>query len=322
MSKCLACGSTDSVKLLKVNGYEIYKCNKCKLIYTFPMPSDQQISQFYQGFLFEKPNDKTISKSIKKKKQDITEIFNLEIDSNNSNKKFLDYGGGTGIAFASAKEMGFDTYYFDIDEQSKIFVEENFGLDSQHILYETKSYENTFDFVLNDNVIEHVKDPKEFVKKLYDKVKPGGLLVLKTPNASNIESFFILAIWLLVYFKKAIKENSIGKTFKAVFIHRYWHCEPPRHLLSFSKESIYEIANQLNIKSQNIEVEDYSIPVFKLCLFNIFFSVKNLLLRFTLIVLFFPAIVLELGVIALHYMLLKLNVISKVGLIVRIRKND
>lgn len=42
-----------------------------------------------------------------------------------------------------------------------------------------------FDIVISDNVIEHLADPDEFVHQMREYIKPGGKVVLMTPNGRS-----------------------------------------------------------------------------------------------------------------------------------------
>jgi len=42
--------------------------------------------------------------------------------------------------------------------------------------------DNSFDFAVTFQVIEHIKDDKAFVAEIYRVLKPGGMLLLSTPN--------------------------------------------------------------------------------------------------------------------------------------------
>ncbi len=42
--------------------------------------------------------------------------------------------------------------------------------------------DNTFDFAVTFQVIEHIQDDKTFIKEIHRVLKPGGILMLTTPN--------------------------------------------------------------------------------------------------------------------------------------------
>jgi 2-polyprenyl-3-methyl-5-hydroxy-6-metoxy-1,4-benzoquinol methylase len=45
----------------------------------------------------------------------------------------------------------------------------------------------TYDFVFSNDIIEHVEDPRAYLKNLTELTRPGGALVVGTPDASQIE---------------------------------------------------------------------------------------------------------------------------------------
>ena len=42
--------------------------------------------------------------------------------------------------------------------------------------------ENSVDFIVTFQVIEHIQDDEEFIKEIYRVLKAGGKLILTTPN--------------------------------------------------------------------------------------------------------------------------------------------
>ena len=59
-----------------------------------------------------------------------------------------------------------------------------------HNVHEVKFAEflnnNKYDVIMAWNVIEHVLDPKDFVKKAYELLKPGGILTSEVPNGNSL----------------------------------------------------------------------------------------------------------------------------------------
>lgn len=89
-----------------------------------------------------------------------------------------------------------------------------------------------FDYIVSFSVIEHVDDPISFIKEAIMLLKPGGTLVISTPNANdvllkllpdNYTSFFYRVVHKWYFTKKSlsfIAKNS-GLDFKIVHKHRF-----------------------------------------------------------------------------------------------------
>ncbi len=318
MSKCPCCNSDKTYNILNIDRYTIFKCKFCKLIFSTPFPTNEELKLFYQGFLFNQPNLNTKDKLIRTKKNYLQNIFNTE-NMNLSGKTFLDYGGGTGLSFKAASELGLDSYYFDLDEEAIQFVKEYFNLSENNLIKDLMSCNITFDFILSDNVIEHVTDPKSFVLDLYNKLNKEGALIIKTPNAGNTDFLFYPFSIIPNYFIKIIKYNSVLKSINAMF-HRYWHCEPPRHIYSFSKKSIKEICNKLNIPNKAVQFKYKDIPLYKNSILEYIFikRTKISLLKKTILLSLLP---FEFILKSIQFCFRKLHILSKSELIIIISKS-
>ena len=319
---CPVCSNQKSVNLLKSKKYEIYKCRNCKLIYTSPLPSNDELTKFYQGFLFEQPQEKEIIKLTKYKTTEILKLFRINNKDLIKGKTFLDYGGGTGICYNAAKNLGFKCYYQDLDIESINFVKRKFGLNEENLISKIEDCPIHYDYIFCDNVIEHDKNPIDFVNKLYNKLEKNGHLLIKTPLAGNTETFFNPLISIKGYFMLALKENNFLKAFKSTFIHRYWHCDPPRHLYSFSKNSFEYIMEELKINKNQFNILYYNVPLWKYTLSRIFLKKKiNTFKKLIFKLLIIPFIPLELLIVLLHYILLKIGLLTQGGIILSIMKD-
>lgn len=84
----------------------------------------------------------------------------------------LDFGCGAGIYVDFLRQNGFsDVRGYDP------FIPE---------FSDQRAIERTFDVVVSHDVIEHVDDPIAFLDAMVGLVAPGGLLVIGTPNASEL----------------------------------------------------------------------------------------------------------------------------------------
>lgn len=319
MIHCKVCDSDGVEKIVDWKDYTIYKCTNCNLIFTNPLPDDQLLIDFYQGFLFNKPKKNTIQKEVRNRKKELKTLFNFQ--SLDTNTLYLDYGGGTGSSYKAASELGLNAYYHDLDEKAKAFVKETHGLDDDHIIDDIEKTATRFDYIFSDNVIEHVKDPVKFTTDLKDILHVGGQMVIKTPHGMNTEILFYPFISLKGYTFAALKYNPLPVVIKSYF-KRFWHCDPPRHLYAFSKQNLELIAKKAGFRDDEIEVSYYRVPLFDFSLTKMFVSIKarhgirSMFLR----VIYLPIIPLELLSKLLQSVLISLNVLSAGGIILKLKK--
>jgi len=108
------------------------------------------------------------------------------------NKKVLDAGCGTGWFSKAAAERGAAVTSMDLGEN--LLAEVAKKCKSERVvgsILEIPFPENTFDFVVTSEVIEHTPDPYKALHEIYRVLKPGGTMVLSTPN-----KFWYWSLWI------------------------------------------------------------------------------------------------------------------------------
>lgn len=138
-------------------------------------------------------------------------------------------GSGLGYLTYSLKESGFDVHGIDVSTYAiglakKVFGRELYTVSS----VEEYGIEETYDCVISTEVIEHVLDPNLFLSRLYSLLKPGGHIILTTPN----KTFFP---------DEVIWESSL----------------PPVHYWWFTEESIEFSANRIGLKATFVDFTEF-----------------------------------------------------------------
>lgn len=96
--------------------------------------------------------------------------------------RILDIGAGAGIV-PQMNFRGMVERVVGVDPDPR--VQANPYLDEAHVgLANAMPYleDNAFDLVFSDNVLEHVDEPNTFLREIHRILKPGGVLITKTPN--------------------------------------------------------------------------------------------------------------------------------------------
>ena len=318
---CPICRSENTAKLVDWGDFTIRKCLGCALVYALPLPSDEELTVFYQGFLYNRPTKREFKKHVAHRCRELTELFSLSADS--ANKTFLDVGAGTGAAYQAAKEIGLHAYYQEIDQEARTFVAENYGLENEYVLDNLHDVGRQFDYVLSDNVIEHLKDPVGFLEQLSQLVAPGGRIVVKTPHAGNKETWFYPLNVFQGYATKALKYGGLANAMRMLF-QRTWACDPPRHLYSFSTLSLRRAALNAGFHEEEIQIQFYQQPLFKYSVAERFFSFHkyNSLKQWILRVPALFVLPVELALKVLQLVLRHLGLLSPTGIILVINRKQ
>ncbi|MFA4889369.1 MAG: class I SAM-dependent methyltransferase [Candidatus Omnitrophota bacterium] len=111
------------------------------------------------------------------------------IFSNERRGKVLDLGCGGGDYAKRLKDLGCDVIAGDIDKNRFKYHKE---IEFRHcdITKQMPFADNSFDYVLLMEVVEHLRNPYMVIPEINRVIKKGGFLILSTPNILNLESRF------------------------------------------------------------------------------------------------------------------------------------
>lgn len=130
--------------------------------------------------------------------------------------KVLEIGTGSGYGIEIISPVADEFLTIDKFETSaleKIKGHENVKFLQMNIPPLTGLEDNTFDFVITFQVIEHIKKDSEFVKEIHRVLKPGGKLIVTTPNKTMSIS---RNPWHIREYKIDELKNMLGKIYSSV----------------------------------------------------------------------------------------------------------
>ena len=100
-------------------------------------------------------------------------------------KKVIDCGCGSGSYVLALRELGADAYGIEYSEQ-KVRKFKELGIEAERIqtgnIEEIDAADETFDVALLNEVLEHVPNDRKTLSEVYRILKPGGMLVIFSPN--------------------------------------------------------------------------------------------------------------------------------------------
>ena len=132
--------------------------------------------------------------------------------------RLLDVGCGNGRFLATMREMGWTVQGVEFSEDG-VRACRKAGMPVHHgDLFSAGFADATFDVITVRHVIEHIPQPRPFMAELARILKPGGRLVIETPNS-----------------------NALGRAWLSV---NWFANEVPRHLFLYAPDNLALLTRQ------------------------------------------------------------------------------
>jgi 2-polyprenyl-3-methyl-5-hydroxy-6-metoxy-1,4-benzoquinol methylase len=210
---CILCHYAENKKKFVRFGYQIVECPNCMLWWVNPRASQSSVNKVYTGEYFE------VRKVQKQKSQDGNDSFKrqncerhpAEIERHHKTGKLLDLGCAEGLFLRVAQQKGWDVSGVEVSPQAadiaKTFLP---GKVFQGRLEDVPFPENDFDVITMFDVVEHLYDPVDALKKIWRLLKPDGIVYLLTPDCGSIYAKVMGKYWFEVKPKEHIYYFSEG----------------------------------------------------------------------------------------------------------------
>lgn len=222
-----------------------------------PIPSKEELEIYYKEEFYQSEKPSQINDSSKEIRDRDSTFYNLQysifshlLDLKNS-VSHADLGCGYGhflqyIAniFSNKKNYGCEVYpeassYIE-SIKNTTFIE--FDLNNMNKCFDLLGDCTTYSLI---NTLEHLQDPKLFLKEIYNSMNYGNKLLLQVPNDFNPIQ------------KSAVKELKLDE---------WWFC-PPRHISYFSPLGLKNLCESLGFKCIEM-ITTFPIDMFLLCGLN------------------------------------------------------
>ena len=263
---CLLCGCEGTLlyaglrdRLFGAPGsWSLMRCPECQLVWLNPQPTSDDVGKFYiQYFTHQKletPKKALAGLRKRVKTSILSSSFGYQMEGSNrimgsvlscigplreivsgrvmwleagEKGRLLDIGCGNGQFLDRMRQLGWEVVGVEPDELAVSVARERYGLEVfQGSLEEAKFPDRHFDAITMNHVIEHVPDPIGLLKECRRVLRPGGKLVVVTPNIKSVGRRMFNGAWL--------------------------HWDPPRHLFLFSSQALRESAERAGLVIQDL----------------------------------------------------------------------
>jgi len=249
--ECLLCGKSAELKHKEFPGYQephtfkIYHCKNCNTAFSLPRVETSLIyEKIYEnrGKVPGYARYWEYAQNIKKSLNPLKYLSGIEdtywavkealsfIVKDKKSTKILEIGSGLGYLTYSLIKANYDAVGIDISQTAVMNANENFG--DHYICADLFQYAplhpESFDIVILTEVIEHIDKPLDFIESIIKLLRPGGRVIISTPNKS-------------LYPKDIIWDTEM----------------PPVHIWWFSEDSMKYISKKKNTNITFINFSNY-----------------------------------------------------------------
>jgi 2-polyprenyl-3-methyl-5-hydroxy-6-metoxy-1,4-benzoquinol methylase len=176
---CNLCRGSEWHLLEEAAGTRVVQC-ACGLAFVSPQPARPEIEQVYdQGYYSPWEDQAPRRMRIWSRR-----IDRLQLPAGRPGR-LLDVGCGTGMFLQVARRRGWEVVGTELSRHgAATAARDGFRVHAGEV-WEADLPPDTFDVVSCWHVIEHVTDPRRFLAECYRVMRPGGTLVLATPNLDD-----------------------------------------------------------------------------------------------------------------------------------------
>jgi SAM-dependent methyltransferase len=242
MRDCFLCGGKGD-SCARVDSHDYLRCPDCGLVYVDSIePADKLYSSYDGGFwkslrrkLFMPFRSFTGARHFDRSMERANRIFNRVLSVGPKevpNPTFLDIGCNKGFLLAAALSHGWDVHGIELIPELTLPFKRQYPRVANHVYAsdftgaQTTMKNEMFDAITAIDVIEHFEEPLRDMENIFRILKPGGVLLLQTPDT----------------------DNSMAVELKE----RWGALKPKEHLHLFNQKNLGLLARKLGFKGPEV----------------------------------------------------------------------
>ena len=172
---------------------QIVRCNSCGLVCVNPRQDQQAVVSLYSQM-----EDETYHHEAAGRKTAFRKILMRmsRLGGAGASPRLLDIGAATGLLLQEAESLGWRASGVEPSKWAAGVAKEEYGLDVHCGTLQDSPFENEeFDFVTAVDVLEHVADPRALLGAIRERLAPGGILCVVTPDFDSLVSRILKRNW-------------------------------------------------------------------------------------------------------------------------------
>jgi 2-polyprenyl-3-methyl-5-hydroxy-6-metoxy-1,4-benzoquinol methylase len=228
-SHCLLCNSTNfSAKGKSYEHAYLVSCADCGLVFGKRIPAEDELQAHYATYT----RGNSISPITVKRYEELLDQFEPFRKLN----RILDIGCGDGHFLAVAKRKGWEVFGTEYTDEA-VAVSRGKGIHiHQGALQNFPAAE--FDVITSFEVLEHINDGREHVRKINALLRSAGLFYFTTPNFNSFSRKWLKGKWNVI--------------------------EYPEHLTYYTVRTVTKLLNDAGFEKISVRTTGFSPQRFKL----------------------------------------------------------
>lgn len=236
--RCPLCRNIILERKYSLGDYSFYFCSICNIGFTHPMPTEEQLFQFYnssyftssqflkgtklligyQNYSAEKEVHLANAKYIMKK------LNRFWVDAPQGPGTLLEIGCALGFFLDHARSLGWKVKGVDLAEDAVNFAKEKLDLDVvKGDTFSLNADTNSFDVCVSIGTMDHLKDPISVFNEIFRILKTNGLLLITIGSISELIPFHFRPPEHLFYFSRKSLRIALEKSgFEVKQISNFW----------------------------------------------------------------------------------------------------
>ncbi len=187
---CLICESERAQPVWRQGKLRIDECKGCGVLFTADRPTEEEMVRLYAGddLIRERPDPLANEEARPTwKMAEHARLLDCLAQRGMKSGTLLDVGCFSGVFLSNAKKRGFECIGLEPNEDAYLHVRNAQGLEVINGSLEFARFgAGRFSVVSFLDVIEHVPDPVGELRETFRIMRPGGWLILTTPNVKGL----------------------------------------------------------------------------------------------------------------------------------------
>jgi SAM-dependent methyltransferase len=217
--ECPLCAAPQAEFLFSKDTHPVYRCRKCRAEFLHPQPDDTVLASIYGPEYFLGGEGEGTERVARMKAATAQRyLAHIAQRLKQDQRRLLEIGCGAGELLFQAQQQGFDVRGVEFSSSSVAVANRRLGRTAVEAgTLETANVPRQyFDVIVGCDVVEHVRDPRAFLARVYECLKPGGMVFLITPSPDSLSRKLLGRHWMeyktehLFYFSKTSLSHLLG----------------------------------------------------------------------------------------------------------------